>query len=86
MDLSRVIRDLYEEKKRLDQIISSLEQMERTEVESPSPREKRRGRKSMDAKARQEVSNRMKMYWALRRQSSNGLAKQATNGGLNQQL
>ncbi|MDQ6663333.1 MAG: hypothetical protein M3Z23_02950 [Acidobacteriota bacterium] len=86
MDLNKVIRDLYEEKKRLDQIISSLEQIQSMEVEDPNRTERRRGRKSMDPQARQEVSDRMKMYWALRRQNGNGGAKQVTNGVQNQQL
>lgn len=86
MDLNKVIRDLYEEKKRLDQIISSLEQIQIAAVESPSPAERRRGRKSMDAKARQEVSNRMKSYWASRRQNGAAIAKQIINGAPSQPL
>ncbi len=80
MDLNGVIRSLYEEKKRLDQIISSLEQIQMTAAENPGPSERRRGRKSMDAKGRQEVSNRMKVYWASRRQNSAAIANQAIKG------
>ncbi|MGI8990370.1 MAG: hypothetical protein ACR2I2_12435 [Bryobacteraceae bacterium] len=86
MDLNKVIRDLYDEKKRLDQIISSLEQIQRTAAEDPGLVERRRGRKSMDAKARQEVSNRMKVYWASRRQNSAGAANRITNGAPSQQI
>ena len=81
MDLNKVIRDLYEEKKRLDQIILSLEQMEeRGEPESPAAPEKRRGPKRMNAQARMEVSRRMKEYWASRRKGDVEIAKQITNG------
>lgn len=86
MDLNKVIRDLYEEKKRLDQIINSLEQIQMAAAENPVPTERRRGRKSMDAKARQEVSNRMKIYWASRRQNGNGNVKQVMNGAPLQQV
>ena len=68
MNINQVIRDLYEEKKRLDQVIASLEEVQRTAAakQDQSPR-KKRGRKSMDDNARQEVSERMKKYWATRR-------------------
>jgi len=72
MDLYRIIRDLVEERNRLDQIIRSLESV----VESgpgkarPGPPGKRRGRRSMDGAARKEVSERMKRYWAGRRAKS----------------
>lgn len=81
MDLDKVIRDLYEEKTRLDQIITSLEQMEKTGKETSSaPREKRRGPRLMNSQARLEVSRRMKEYWASRRQGDVQIAKQITNG------
>lgn len=68
VNINRVIRDLYEEKKRLDQVIASLEEMQRnaSAKQDQTPR-KKRGRKSMDDQARQEVSERMKKYWATRR-------------------
>ena len=68
MNINQVIRDLYEEKKRLDHVIASLEEVQRTAAakQDQSPR-KKRGRKSMDDHARQEVSERMKKYWAARR-------------------
>lgn len=65
MDIRKTIRELYEEKKRLDEVIASLEELQKAKaVESPA---KRRGRKSMDVTGRQEVSRRMKKYWADRR-------------------
>jgi hypothetical protein len=68
MDLYRAIRELYEEKKRLDQAIEYLEELQRRQATAPLEL-KRRGRKSMDDDARREVSERMKKYWALRRRS-----------------
>jgi len=51
-------------------VIASLEDLQRSAESLPAlPRAaKRRGRKSMGAKERQEVSERMKRYWESRRQ------------------
>ena len=69
MDLYRTIQDLYEEKDKLERVISSLEELQRTAsvdgVALPPP--KRRGRKSMAPDERLEVSERMKRYWDARR-------------------
>jgi hypothetical protein len=75
MDLYRIIRELTQERDRLQRIIDSLEEMKpegRAQVRTD--RGKRRGRKSMDVAGREEVSDRMKRYWARRRveQSGNG--------------
>lgn len=69
MDLYKAIQDLYAEKEKLERVIASLEELQRTAGSLPlSPSGgKRRGRKSMSAKERQEVSERMKRYWAGRR-------------------
>jgi len=69
MDLLKAIRDLYEEKNRLDAVIASLELMVAAEARNPArpPATKRRGRKSMSREERQIVSERMKKYWAARR-------------------
>ena len=68
MNINKAIRELYAEKKRLDNVIASLEEMQQTAslVNAALP-EKKRGRKSMDEQARQQVSERMKKYWAERR-------------------
>ncbi len=71
MDLYKAIRDLYAEKKRLEEAIASLEEL----LEAKSATEnlnldglrKRRGRKSMGPEERRIVSERMKSYWASRR-------------------
>jgi len=65
MDLYKIIGDLVEERNRIARIIESLEEAVGTR-EAVIPR-KRRGRKSMDADARREVSERMRRYWAQRR-------------------
>ena len=55
-----------DERNKLDRIISSIEQMILS-GEASEPALKRRGRKSMDPAARKQVSERMKRYWAKRR-------------------
>ena len=67
MDLYRIIRELVQERDRLQRIIESLEQMDPAGRTEPRSQGKRRGRKSMDRAAREEVSERMKRYWAQRR-------------------
>ena len=70
MDLYKAIRDLYEQKKRLDLVIASLEELERREAAvRAAASQKRRGRPKMDDAARQEVSRRMKKYWAKQRKT-----------------
>lgn len=68
MDLYKAIRSLYEEKKRLDRLIQSLEKIQAraaaAELEKPRSR---RGRRGMSADERKQVSERMKRYWAGRR-------------------
>ncbi len=69
MDLHRAIQDLYAEKEKLERVIAALEELQRTAAVLPGlpSTGSRRGRKSMNAKERQEVSERMKKYWANRR-------------------
>ncbi|MGB9612107.1 MAG: hypothetical protein ACPL7M_14145 [Bryobacteraceae bacterium] len=69
MDLYEAIRALHEEKKKIDRLIAVLEELERTaDKDRPAPRKKRRGRKSMSPEERRQVSERMKRYWAQRKQ------------------
>ena len=77
MDLYKAIQDLYAEKEKLERVIASLEELQRTAGSLPIPPAggKRRGRKSMSAKERQEVSERMKRYWASRRKRQHDPAK-----------
>jgi hypothetical protein len=69
MDLLKAIQELYAEKERLERVIASLEDLHRSAGAVPAVSDvvKRRGRKFMDPKERQEVSDRMKKYWAARR-------------------
>src|SRR5881397_228818 len=70
MDLYKAIQDLYVEKEKLERIIASLEELQRSAQTDPStsPRSaSRRGRKSMSHAERLEVSERMKRYWESRR-------------------
>ena len=74
MNINRTIRELNEEKKRLDRVIGTLEEMKRAgPVEVAALSQKKRGRKSMDGQARQEVSERMKRYWEARRKQESPL-------------
>ena len=74
MDLIKAIRHLYAEKGKLEQAIAVFEELSRTAGAAPiTPKARgRRGRKSMGAKERQEVSMRMKRYWAGRRERRQG--------------
>jgi hypothetical protein len=72
MDLYRIIRELVQERDRLQRIIESLEGMNSAPRSQAPSTGKRRGRKSMDPAARQEVSERMKRYWARRRAARDG--------------
>lgn len=67
MDLYRIISELEQERKRLQRIIESLENLDPAGAPPVRAVGKRRGRKSMDRAAREEVSARMKRYWAIRR-------------------
>jgi hypothetical protein len=72
MDVTKIIQLLYGQKEKLDQAIAALEEMHRARSLSPQTsrlRGKRRGRKSMGAEERKEVSKRMKRYWAKRREA-----------------
>ena len=69
MDLQQAIRELYDEKERIDGVIASLEQYLKRSGAVAIPK-RRRGRKSMGPEERQEVSARMRNYWAARRSDS----------------
>lgn len=84
MDLIKIIYDLRQEREKLQAIISSLEQLQLPGLSasyssqaSSSQASRRRGRRSMDAAGRLEVSRRMKQYWEKRRNDGE------LNGGSN---
>jgi hypothetical protein len=66
MDLYKAIRDLHEEKRRLDRVIETLEGVVKNGAKVAVPT-RRRGRKNMSAEERKVVSERMRKYWAARR-------------------
>ncbi|MGA7234915.1 MAG: hypothetical protein WBY44_04515 [Bryobacteraceae bacterium] len=84
MDLYKAIQDLYAEKEKLERVIASLEDLQRAAGGGvpPAPGSgKRRGRKSMGAEERQEVSDRMKKYWASRRKPGEEESESSGNPG-----
>jgi hypothetical protein len=75
MDLASALQQLYAQRQKLDRVIAALETLRRAPSPPlpPSPSSgKRRGRKSMSADERKEVSKRMKKYWANRRKTHVG--------------
>ncbi len=81
MDFYVAIRDLRNELKRLDRLIAALEAMQNGEHQGDAVILPRRGRKNMSAEERQEVSARMKRYWASRRNGSG--AASGPDSGIN---
>lgn len=87
MDLNKTIQDLYAEKEKLERVIASLEELQRAAEANTQAmgRSKRRGRKSMGSQERKEVSERMKKYWADRRDNARlqtpVLGARSANGG-----
>ncbi|MCC7499533.1 MAG: hypothetical protein IT160_18275 [Bryobacterales bacterium] len=65
MDLLRAIKELEQERQRLDTAIARLEEMLRET--KPSQPAKRRGRKRMSSVERRVVAQRMREYWARKR-------------------
>jgi hypothetical protein len=61
------IEQLYAERDRIQQAIATLEQFQQ-ENNTPEPAPSTRGRKSMGAEERTAVAERMKAYWAKKRQ------------------
>ena len=68
MNVADIIRDLRARKEKLEQCIAALEDLQSAQgAPGGLPRAGRSGRKSMGEQERQEVSARMKRYWASRR-------------------
>ena len=65
IDLRNVLKDLYTQRKHLEYVITSLEALQQDSAAGLPPLKKtNRGRKSMGAEERREVSERMRKYWA----------------------
>lgn len=79
MDIIKAIEELRNQKARLDEVIARLEglTLKRGGLDVPIKMKGRRGRKHMDPKERELVSQRMKDYWAKRRKAAKGAAKAA---------
>jgi hypothetical protein len=84
MDLYKAIQELYAEKEKLERVIASLEELQRSAGAAPiMPKATgRRGRKSMNSKERLEVSERMKKYWEGRRKAPSDDQKSPGDSGL----
>ena len=77
MDLQETIRQLEVEKESIELTIADLKRLQQTVngdgtrmVATLRSRRSNRGRKSMGSDERQEVSLRMKRYWASRREAT----------------
>ena len=75
MDVNKALRELHEEKRRLDETIAVLEARLKTASGAGKPR---RGRKRMSAEERREVSRRMMKYWEARKASAQSLQPQSS--------
>jgi hypothetical protein len=67
MDLNSILDFLRAERAKVDAAIAALEQLV---AAHPETMRSGRGRKQMGSEERQEVSSRMKQYWASRRRVS----------------
>ena len=67
--LYKALKELYAQKEKLERVIASLEdlRLSGSSIATQPAGSKRRGRKTMGLDERQEVSRRMKRYWASRR-------------------
>ena len=69
MDLTGALKTLYAERDRLVSVIAQLEALAGSSDGRAPARRSTRGRKSMGAAERREVSERMRRYWANRRKA-----------------
>ena len=81
MDWYVAIRELHEEKKRLDRLIAALEAIANGESPEATSSLPRRGRKTMSAEERKQVSERMKRYWAGRRNGIHQVPESTVDSG-----
>ena len=68
MDLEETIRQLQAQKRQIDIAIANLEELHGKDGGGNVVMPDRRGRKSMGPEERQQVSDRIKRYWATRRE------------------
>jgi hypothetical protein len=67
MDLTQILAQLYAQRDRVRQVIAILEQFQQ-EKNTAVLAHKKRGRKSMGTEERNVVAERMKTFWANKRQ------------------
>lgn len=81
MDFYAVLAELAAERKRVDTLIRTLEALQNgyAPPEQVAPKG-RRGRKSMGAEERLEVSLRMQRYWEARRKAKHNVAPAGGDG------
>ena len=77
MDVYGALRELNQEKRKLDSAITALEASLRAATKGPA---KRRGRKSMGTEERVLVAERMRKYWEAKRMAASQAA--SANGSL----
>jgi hypothetical protein len=75
MDLEYILKELRERRDQIKLAIQSLEGLGGVSTKAPRevhspPKKSNRGRKSMSPEERAAVSERMRAYWASRRQDS----------------
>jgi hypothetical protein len=72
MDLYKTIAELHGELAKLDRVIAALEELQRVHhsAEGLAIQSGKRGRKSMSAEERRDVSERMRKYWVNRHRAS----------------
>lgn len=74
MDIMQMIRELHAERDRVTKAIEALEEM--AARVNAFENKTRRGRKAMSEAERRVVSERMKKYWAKRRQAARAVKKE----------
>lgn len=67
MNLDKILHELHARRKAIQHSIAKLEQLQQCAASVDAPT-KPRGRKFMGDAERQEVSARMKKYWAAKRE------------------
>ena len=80
MDVLKALRELYLEKTRLDRLIAICESKVKEQDRRLS--RSKRGRKSMSMEERKVVSERMRTYWANRRDNAHREPDESTDQSL----
>lgn len=81
MDVAKVLEEMYARRAIIDRAIAELQAM----LDSPGyavPEIRRRGRLGMGSAERQQVSTRMKKYWASRRELKQTASASLDGAGL----